>query len=405
MVATGNTGAAGATGATGATGAGRPLIVHVVYSLGVGGLENGLVNLINSPLGETYRHAIVCLTRASAFRERLQRADVEIFELHKPAGLGLGIYPRLWRLLRQLRPAIVHTNNLAALETQWIAALAGVKGRVHSEHGWLAADPQGQNPRHRWLRRVCNPVVGTYIAVSRDIARWLTDFIGLPPNKVALVLNGVDTARFAPRQTLPATANSTDTAKAMPWPANATVVGCVARLDPVKAPLALLAAYVALLQRRPANAPPLWLAWLGDGPERAKMEAAVAEAGVGATVWLPGARNDIPELLPHFAVFALASVNEGISYTVLEAMATGLPVVACAVGGNPEIVTSGTNGRLVPAGDVNGFADALADYVETPTLRQQHGEAGRATVMARFSFTAMQQAYAAIYARQCAGKQ
>jgi sugar transferase (PEP-CTERM/EpsH1 system associated) len=375
----------------------RPLIVHVVYSLGVGGLENGLVNLINSPLGVEYRHAIVCLTQASAFRERLQRADVDIFELHKPAGLGLGIYPRLWRLLRQLRPAIVHTNNLAALETQWVAALAGVKGRVHSEHGWLAADPQGQNPRHRWLRRVCNPVVGTYIAVSRDIARWLTGCIGLPERKVVLVPNGVDTQRFAPRSLPPAAV--------APWPANATVIGCVARLDPVKAPLTLLAAYVALLKRRPATAPPLWLAWLGDGPERAKLEAAVAAAGVGATVWLPGARNDIPELLPQFAVFALASLNEGISYTVLEAMATGLPVVACAVGGNPEIVTSGTNGRLVPAGDVNGFADALADYVETPTLRQQHGEAGRATVMARFSFAAMQQAYAAIYARQCAGKQ
>jgi len=392
--------AAGNNGSTGNTGSIRPLIVHVVYSLGVGGLENGLVNLINSPLGETYRHAIVCLTHASAFRERLQRSDVEIFELHKSAGLGLGIYPRLWRLFRRLRPAIVHTNNLAALETQWIAALAGVKGRVHSEHGWLAADPQGQNPRHRWLRRVCDPVVGRYIAVSRDIARWLTDFIGLPARKVELVPNGVDTVRFAPRQTPPLTPPTV----ALPWPANAIVIGCVARLDPVKAPLTLLAAYVALLQRRPANAPPLWLAWLGDGPERGKLEAAVAEVGVGATVWLPGARNDIPDLLPHFAVFGLASLNEGISYTVLEAMASGVPVVACAVGGNPEIITSGANGRLVPAGDVNGFADALADYVETPTLRQQHGEAGRATVVARFSFTAMQQTYAAIYARQCAGK-
>jgi sugar transferase (PEP-CTERM/EpsH1 system associated) len=374
----------------------KPLIVHVVYSLGVGGLENGLVNLINSPLGEQYRHAIVCLTRASAFRERLQRSDVPIHELHKPPGLGLSLYPRLWRLFRQLRPAIVHTNNLAALETQWIAALAGVKGRVHSEHGWLATDPQGRNPRHRWLRRCCDPVVGTYIAVSRDIAVWLRGFIGLSADKVVQVPNGVDTTRFSPK-TVPGVE--------VPWSSDAIVIGCVARLDPVKAPLALLEAYVALLRRRPAGAAPLWLAWIGEGPERAKLEAAAVAAGVADTVWLPGARNDIPALLPQFRVFALASMNEGTSYTLLEAMASGLPVVACAVGGNPEVVTSGATGTLVPAGDVNRFADALEDYVETPTLRQQHGEAGRAAVMARYSFAAMQQAYAAIYARQCAGKQ
>ncbi|MFM7066059.1 MAG: glycosyltransferase, partial [Gammaproteobacteria bacterium] len=96
----------------------RPLVVHVVHALEVGGLENGLVNLLNGPLGARYRHAIVCLTRASDFRERLRRPDIAIYELHKPPGLGLQVYPALWRLLRRLRPTIVHTNNLAALETQ-----------------------------------------------------------------------------------------------------------------------------------------------------------------------------------------------------------------------------------------------------------------------------------------------
>ena len=374
----------------------RPLIVHLVYALEVGGLENGLVNLLNGPLGERYRHAIVCLTRASEFRQRLRRPDIAIHELHKPPGLGLGVYPALWRLLRRLRPAIVHTNNLAALEMQWIAALAGVRHRIHSEHGWSALDPKGQNPRHRKLRRWTDAIVHGYIAVSRDIERWLVEDIGLPSRKVALVLNGVDTDRFSP---------SGPGANDVPWPLGAQVIGCVARFDPVKAPLDLLAAYVALLRRRPAGAPPVWLAWVGDGPERARFAAAAAAAGVADSVWLPGARRDVPDLLRRFDVFALASVNEGISYTLLEAQATGLPVVACAVGGSPEVVRTGETGQLVPSGDVNRFADALADYVENPAVRHRHGEAGRAAVMARFGFDAMQEAYAGIYARLCAGNQ
>ena len=373
----------------------RPLVVHVVHALEVGGLENGLVNLLNGPLGEQYRHAIVCLTRASEFRERLRRPEIAIHELHKPPGLGLQVYPALWRLLRRLRPAIVHTNNLAALETQWIAALAGVPHRVHSEHGWSALDPQGRNPRHRRLRRWTDAVVHRYLAVSRDIERWLVGDIGLPASKVQLVLNGVDLERFAPAGPRP-----TD----LPWPVGARVIGCVARFDPVKAPLDLLGAYLALRQRQPAGAPPLWLAWIGEGSERAGFQAAAAAAGVADTVWLPGARSDIPALLRSFDVFALASLNEGISYTLLEAQASGLPVVACAVGGNPEVVQDGQTGRLVPSRDVNRFADALADYVENPALSHLHGGAGRAAVAARFSFQAMEAAYASIYARLCARK-
>jgi glycosyltransferase involved in cell wall biosynthesis len=375
--------------------AARPLVVHVVHELAFGGLENGLVNLLNGPLGGQYRHAIVCLTRSTAFSERLQRPDIDIYELHKPPGPGLGIYPRLWKLLRRLRPAIVHTNNLAALESQWIAALAGVPVRLHSEHGWSAADPRGANPRHRLLRRWTDRWVTRYIPVSRDIARWLVEDIGLPRDKVELVGNGVDTDRFAPVG---------PTVEKAPWQRGDVVIGCVARMDPVKGPRVLVEAFAALAARQPVGAPKLWLAWIGEGPERTTLETAVAEFGLEARVWLPGARDDIPLLLRSFHVFALASLNEGISYTLLEAMSSGLPVVACAVGGNPEVVVDGVTGRLVPSGDVNRFADALADYVQNAPLRHQHGGAGREVVKNRFSMASMQVAYTAIYARLCAGK-
>ncbi|MFO7580368.1 MAG: glycosyltransferase, partial [Nitrosomonas halophila] len=112
-----------------------PLIAHIIYHLGVGGLENGLVNLINHMPETRYRHVIICLKGYSEFHKRLHRDDIEIIALNKREGNDLRYYGRLFKLLRQLKPAIVHTRNLATIETQLVAVAAGVKARVHGEHG------------------------------------------------------------------------------------------------------------------------------------------------------------------------------------------------------------------------------------------------------------------------------
>ncbi len=128
----------------------RPLVTHVLYSFDVGGLENGVVNLINHMPPERFRHAVIALAQcAPDFCQRVQRADVEFISLHKPPGHGIKLYPRFYRLCRQLRPAIVHTRNLAALEFAVPAALAGVPARVHGEHGWDISDPGGTQRKYQ----------------------------------------------------------------------------------------------------------------------------------------------------------------------------------------------------------------------------------------------------------------
>ena len=130
-----------------------PLVVHIIHELGTGGLENGLVNIINrSPPGR-YRHAIVCLTRAGEFATRISAPDVQVIELHKRPGHDFGLYWRLLRALRMLRPAIVHTRNLSTLEMQFVAAvLPGVK-HVHGEHGRDVFDLHGTNRKYNLLRK------------------------------------------------------------------------------------------------------------------------------------------------------------------------------------------------------------------------------------------------------------
>ena len=147
-----------------------PLVVHVIYRLSVGGLENGLVNLINHMPEDRYRHAIICIDDFTNFRERIQRTDVEVYALHKRPGTDIGAYVRFWHLLRRLRPAVVHTRNLGALEFQIPAMLAGVPYRVQGEHGRDTSDLHGTNWKYLVFRKIIRPVITRYVALSRDLA-------------------------------------------------------------------------------------------------------------------------------------------------------------------------------------------------------------------------------------------
>ena len=147
-----------------------PLIVHVVHRFGVGGLENGLVNLINRMPATAWRHAVVSLTDISeTFAKRIERNDVMWVALDKRPGHLVRYYPRLFRLFRELRPAVVHTRNLAALEACVPAWAARVPARVHGEHGWDVHDVGGSKRKYQIIRRAYRPFVHRYVALSRHI--------------------------------------------------------------------------------------------------------------------------------------------------------------------------------------------------------------------------------------------
>ena len=355
------------------------LVVHLIYRLDFGGLETLLVDCVNRMPADKYRHAIVCLTGYTAFADKITRPGVALYALDKAPGLGLGTHAALWKLLRRLRPAILHTYNLSAIEYNLTAALAGVPIRVHAEHGRDAGDPQGLNRKHNLLRRLMSPFVDRYIPVSDDLRRWLGGVVGIAQAKIKLINNGVDTAHFDPG----------------PHDGAQFVIGTVGRIQDVKNQAALVDAFIALRALLPARA--LRLVIVGDGPLRAGLEAKVAAAGLAEVVSLPGARNDIAQLMRGFSVFALSSIAEGTPVTLLEAMACGLPVVSTAVGGIPELVRDGATGLLVPPGDTQALAAALARYAADPALAARHGAAGRERIENHYSVSAMVQAYVALY--------
>ena len=381
-----------------------PLVAHIIYALGTGGLENGLVNIINrSPPGR-YRHVIICLTTADAFAERLTVPDVEVIELHKRPGHDLAMYLRLWRTLRRLHPDIVHTRNLAALETQILGLFLPRCKRVHGEHGRDVSDLDGSNRKYQRLRRVLSPLIARFVTVSQDLARWLVSEVGIAPDKVTHIYNGVDHSRFPPRfgaggdSPIPHLPPSLAGAPAgFLAGANCRVVGTVGRLAAVKDQQTLICAMAHIFSESPQLQQTLRCIIVGDGPERAALTAAIARQGLEACVWLAGDRDDIPELLARMDVFVLPSLGEGISNTVLEAMATGLPVIATRVGGNPELVAEGETGVLVPVADVPALAAAITELVNDPNRCDQMGRAAAQQVRTHFDWERTVSAYLGVY--------
>ena len=368
----------------------RPLIAHVVFRFDVGGLENGVVNLINRMPPDTYRHAIVSLTDITDFRTRIVKSDVQFFALNKQPGHGFVLYPKLVRLFRSIRPAIVHTRNLAALEATVPAWFAGVRARVHGEHGRDMGDLDGSNRTYQWVRRVYRPFVSRYVALSQDLERYLHHRIGVDSTRIARICNGVDTTRFAP-------AGRRASIEGSPFnDPDLWIVGTVGRMQAVKDQVTLAHAFAAAVKTS-AIAGHMRLVMVGEGPLRAEVERILSDAKIRHLAWLPGERSDIPDILRGLDCFVLPSLAEGISNTVLEAMASGLPVVATRVGGNVELVDDGVTGRLVPPADSPAMTRAVLSYFEDRDGARDHGRTGRQNVVQRFSLERMVGDYLSLY--------
>lgn len=372
-----------------------PLIAHIIYSLSTGGLENGLVNIINRFPQGRYRHVIICITTADDFSRRITATGVDVIQMHKQPGHSPGFYVQMRRTLKRLRPQIVHSRNLAALEMQLCTlGMRGVK-RVHGEHGREIGDLDGSNPKYLFFRRFMRPLIANYIAVSADLADWLVARVRVPVERVTQIYNGVDHERFAvgtvkPLALLP-----------QHWqcPNDMLVVGTVGRLTPVKDQQLLLRAIAALRQEAPELAARVRVIVVGDGPLRGALQQLLEELALEDVVWLTGDRNDVPELLHLMDVFVLPSLGEGISNTVLEAMASGLPVVATAVGGNLELVQEGETGALFPVGDVTALRQALTELLLDTEERERRAHCAQAFVAEKFDWNNTVQAYLGVYDR------
>jgi len=371
--------------------AGKISVFHVLHHLYIGGMENGVVNLINNLPDDRFEHTVVCVEDFSDFRQRIVNPQVQVLAMHRSR---IGTWPlrrQLYQLFASRRPSIVHSRNMSGLDALLPARLAGVP-TLHSEHGFDVDNLDGKARKPIWLRRLHAPLVKRYVTVSRNLQDLLVKDVGIAPSRIRQIYNGVDTDRFKPAAQRPL-----DLLPAGFAGPDAFIIGTVGRAQAIKDQATLIQAFAALRATRLDQADRLRLLIVGDGPKLASLRELAASLGVGDQVWLPGARQDVARLLQTCHLFVLPSLNEGISNTLLEAMSTGLPALATAVGGNVELVDDGVVGHTFTPGDVNGLAGLMGSYLAQAGKARAQGQAAREYVLQKFSLKSMVAAYADTY--------
>jgi sugar transferase (PEP-CTERM/EpsH1 system associated) len=356
-------------------------VVHILHSFGTGGMEKGVATII-SHASNFFEHIVLCLS-TSGETQRLLPPGTEVHELHKPPGNSLLFILKLVRALKQLAPDVVHTRNWGGTDGIIAARLAGIRSVIQGEHGWDMNDPSGLNRRRVKARKFLSSWVKEFTCVSKDMKKWLEKTIGVR-RPITQIYNGIDIRVYYPANGYSQIRNE------LAIPDESFVIGTVGRLDPIKDHPTLFQA----VEKARENHNNLRLLVVGDGPERIRLEKIAPES-----VYFLGNRTDIPDVLRALDLFVLNSLNEGISNTILEAMASGLPVVVTSVGGNPELVQNGKTGRLVSPGDSDDLASAMYAYIKNPDTCATHGKAGRIRAEKHFRIEQMVENYEAVYRR------
>jgi glycosyltransferase involved in cell wall biosynthesis len=330
--------------------------------------------------------SVAYLTGRGSLRGAFLECGVEVVPLRMEKRQPLGALFRLFRLMRRRRFDLVHTHLLhAGLLGRPLARIARVPAVIHTQHNTLHWESRSR--MISCANRISLRAADRVVAVGERVARMVETHGGVPANRIQIIHNGIDTARFRPDGGREGLTGFTDI------PADAPVIAMVAGFRRVKGHAVMLDAMVKIRRVLPEAR----LLLVGDGPRRSAVEEAVARRGLADRVVLAGAREDVHRLLPGCAVAVLPSWEEGIPVSALEAMACGLPVVATRVGGTPEVVEDGRTGLLVPPGDPRTLTAAVVGLLRQPDYARALGKEGREVAKTRFDVSRMVKKTALLY--------
>jgi sugar transferase (PEP-CTERM/EpsH1 system associated) len=364
-------------------------IMHVVETVGMGGgVENGIANLIGRMDSNRFAHVLCAVFHLGTNVDRYPGDRVQLVSLEqKQRKLAIQVRP-LVQMIRKLKPDIVHSRNWGALEAVIAARWAGSCAVIHSEHG-VEVDPAAEPRRRSWFRRLAFELADRVFSVSYQLQETLARRTGFPLQKIGVIHNGVDTRRFRPdalaRRRL---------REELGISQEEFCIGCVGRLNKIKDYPTMLGAAETF-----SGSCASWRLFIvGSGPGLADLEAfAASKPALAGRVRFLGASDRVAEFLNAIDAYVLPSLCEGISNSLLEAMATGLPVVVSDTGGNPEVVVHGESGFLFPVGDAQRLAEQLVRLYREKDLRGGLGQRALQRVQQQFSLDSMVTQYEDMY--------
>ena len=361
-----------------------PLLLHAFSTFAVGGPQSRFATIANH-FGRRWRHAIVAMDGNLAARERLDPGlDITYPTIPLVKGDTIGSARRLRAALQELRPATLVTSNWGTIE--WaIANRMPVVRHVHVEDGFGPEERTTQLPRRVWMRRLFL-ARRTVVVPSLTLRRIATETWHLDPARIRYVPNGIDLDRF----TATPGSGATPTPE---WPGDGPIIGTVAALRAEKNLARLLRAFATI--PAPARFAPQ-LVIVGAGPERPALETLAQELGIVTRLHWAGHTTDPAPILRSFDIFAMSSDTEQMPISLLEAMATGLPVAATAVGDVAAILPPEQSRFATPCDD-QALGAALATLVAEASLRRTLGQANRARVEASYGLQTMLGAWAELF--------
>jgi sugar transferase (PEP-CTERM/EpsH1 system associated) len=362
-------------------------ILHVLDSLGVGGMERVVIDVINGLDQSRFDQVVCCLSRKGDAAWRL-RDGAKCIDLGKGDEADHLMALKIARVIRGEAPDIVHSQSWSGVDAAIAKLIAGGVGLVHSEHGrnypHISAEPLKRSIARRCLYHLADAV----FAISNEARDYYCRETGFPRDRMRIIPNGIDAQRIDE-------AGAGGAREEFGIGPDEFVIGTVARLDATKDTITLARAFARLYFSQASSK--LKLLVVGDGEQRMAIESFIAERGMNGAVVFTGVRHDVPRLLGAMDVFALSSLSEGMPITILEAMAARLPVVATNVGATPEMIEEGATGFLVEPKDEQALAERFARLCSNRALARQFGQAGRAVVEREYRLDSMLEKYTELY--------
>lgn len=353
-------------------------IMQVVLNLDCGGLEKLVIDLAETFNKTGFKTTICCLDKFGKLADQAKARGIELVLVGKKCGIDVTLPFRLANILKQERIDVVHTHNMSPLFYGTLAArLSRVPVIINTRHG---------RAKKSMVSYVWN-MNDAIIAISEDAKREMLKWNRIDTKKTRVIYNGIDIDKYSNNQ------DGNEDKKALNIEPSTFVFGTVARLSPEKDQFTLIDAFSKVVNKIDDAK----LIFIGDGILKEELVKYASKLGISDKVMFLGFRDDVYKVLPIFDIFGLSSLTEGISLTLLEAMAAGLPIVATNVGGNPEVIVNGTTGILVPPKRPVEMAEAIYNLLSDKKLAREMGEAGKRRVFEKFTLTRMSEEYIDLY--------